>query len=281
MKTEFRLLPAFLGIFFLSGCVSLVDKAGRALDGSAFEGKTLAIYRTGPEGPKKRPETELRLLRGKDGTEYLELIPGAFPYLRLRGSAPGEEGNFYLTSLKFLSGHVSGWNEFTLDLSGTGQFTPGDARFRLHAAPEPVRIREGKIRQDAERISGDRALTVLQNRYERILALTEWMHGRNPPLFEDSGAFESYWKPLLLPELVPGKKRPPAWNAGGALWRAGDVWWNTRYTRDLFPEPLWLLRDSGALLRDWEEALLWIYFEYEREGFMESLQRGLSFSKIF
>lgn len=295
----FRLFPAILGIFFLSGCLSLAGKAGRALDGSAFEGKTLAIYRAEPEGGggKKKPETELRLLRGKDGREYLEFIPGAFPYLRLRGSAPDGEGNFYLSSLRFLSGHVSGWNEFTLDLSGTGQFIPrdangnatgnvpgdarGDARFQLHASPEPVQISEGKIRRNSERISGEQALSALRNRYERILALTGWMREQGPPLFKDSGAFESYWKPLLLPELVSGRKRPPGWNTGNAQWvRAEDVRWNTQYTQALFPESLRVLRDSGALLRDWEEALPWIYFEYEREGFMESLQRGVNFSKI-
>jgi hypothetical protein len=287
----FRLFPALLGIFFLSGCLSLADKAGRALDGSAFEGKTLAIYRAEPEGGggKKRPETELRLLKGKDGREYLELVPGAFPSLRLRGSAPDGEGNFYLGSLRFLSGHVSGWNEFTLDLSGTGQFIPRDAcgdaredvRFQLHAPPEPIQISEGKIRRNSERISGDRALTALRNRYERILALTGWMRDQSPPLFKDSGAFESYWKPLLLPELVSRGKRPPGWDTGNAQWvRAEDVRWNTQYTQALFPESLRVLRNSGALLRDWEEALPWIYFEYEREGFMESLQRGVNFSKI-
>jgi hypothetical protein len=280
----FRLFPALLlGSFLLPGCVSLVDKAGRVLDGSAFEEKTLAVYRAGPEGEnrKKGPVTELRLLKGKDGTEYLEFIPGAFPYLRLRGSAPDGEGNFYLLSLRFLSAHVSGWNEFTLDLSGTGQFIPGEGRFRLRAPPEPVQIRAGNIGQKDERISGDRALVALRNRYERILALTEWMRSQGAPLFEDARAFENYWKPLLLPELVPGKKRPPDWKTGDTRWvRAEDVRWNTQYTRAFFPESLWALRDSGALLRDWAEALPWIYFEYEREEFLESMQREMIFTEM-
>ncbi|MDR3168006.1 MAG: hypothetical protein LBT93_08680 [Treponema sp.] len=41
----------------------------------------------------------------------------------------------------------------------------------------------------------------------------------------------------------------------------------------------WEFRNSGALLRDWEEALLWIYFEYEREQFIESFQGELIFLK--
>lgn len=289
MKTKRVLKPALLlGAFLLSGCISLVDKAGRALDGSAFEGKVRAIYRAEPEnagGNKRRAsgETEIRLLEGKDGREYLEIIPGTFPNLRLRGSAPDGEGNFYLDSLRFLNGHASGWNEFTLDLSGTGRFRPGDsaARFQLQPPIEPVQISGGKILQNTERISGERALTVLRNRYERILALTEWMHTREPPPFQNLRAFETYWKPLLLPELVSKKKRPPAWDPGGVVWvRAEDVRWDTQYTRLIFPEPLWELRDSGALLRDWEEALPWIYFEYERERLMASFQGETNFIRI-
>jgi hypothetical protein len=278
----------FLAGFLLSGCVSLTNMAGRVLDGSAFEGKTLAIYRAGPEGGaepgrKKGPETEIRLLEGKDGREYLEIYPGAFPHLYLRGSAPDGEGNFYLGSLRFLSSHVSGWNEFTLDLAGTGRFVSQNstARFVLLPPIEPVQISEGKIRLNSEGISGDRALNALRNRHERILALTEWMRAGDPPLFSDIRAFESYWKPRLLPELVSPKKRLPPWDAGSAVWaRAGDVRWNTQYTGTLFPESLWEFRNSGALLRDWEEALPWIYFEYEREHLMESLQGELIFFKI-
>jgi hypothetical protein len=62
---------------------------------------------------------------------------------------------------------------------------------------------------------------------------------------------------------VSKKKRPPEWKEENALWvRAEDVNWNAAYTESLLPEDLRILRDSGSLLRDWEEAFDWICFEY-------------------
>jgi hypothetical protein len=58
------------------------------------------------------------------------------------------------------------------------------------------------------------------------------------------------------------KSRPENWQREGDLWeKAEDIRWNTSYTRRILPEALWGIRNSGTLLRDWEEALEWIYTE--------------------
>jgi hypothetical protein len=62
---------------------------------------------------------------------------------------------------------------------------------------------------------------------------------------------------------VSVKKRPSTWTNTGDWTTAEDVKWNTSYTKNVFPEHLRTSRDSGALLRDWEEALSWLYFVYE------------------
>jgi hypothetical protein len=62
--------------------------------------------------------------------------------------------------------------------------------------------------------------------------------------------------------MVPAKKRPPAFAGEGEWVSAGGTRWNAAYTRSAFPGELWELRDSGALLRDWEEALPWIRLLY-------------------
>jgi hypothetical protein len=255
-----------LGTFLLMGCASLVEKTGRALDGTAFAEEDLAVYRT-----ESKNGAGVRRVRGKaGGEEFLVISPDAMPNLRVKGSLPGEDGSFYLISLDFFCSNITGWNEYTLELSGGGVFLVNEktALLKLGSPIEPVNITRGKIRREDTRLSGGEALTALRNRHERILALTEWMRSLpDVPVFQDEAEFEKYWKPLLLPELVSPKERPPAWKQENALWvRGEDVSWNTAYTRAVFPEDLYKIRDSGTLCRDWEEALGWIYFAHEWEN---------------
>jgi hypothetical protein len=246
----------------------VVEKAGQVLDGSAFAEKTLSRYQA-RKARGAAADMEVREVVNKQGDVSLVILLKDFPSTRFRGSAPAGNGAFYFTGLNYLGGNVSGWNEFTLELSGAGSFVRSGraATLALSGLPEPVQISSGKIRRNETRIAGSEALTSLHNRYERILALTGWMRSRDGvPAFADQKAFEKWWRPLLLPETVSISKRPPEWKKTGARWVwAEDLRWNAAYTETLFPEELWLLRNSGALLRDWEEAFEWIYFEYSRE----------------
>jgi hypothetical protein len=256
----------------LSACTSfipsLVEKGGRVLDGSALAEKTAARYRARmAEGAAA--DMEVRELINKAGESSLVITLEEFPEIRFRGSAPGAEGDFYLTGLNYLGGNISGWNEFTLDLSGAGRFVKSEdtAILEFSAPPEPVQISSGKIRRSESRLTGDEALGSLRGRYERILALTEWKRNREgAPPYRGQIHFEAYWRPILLPETVSKKKRPAEWKKENAQWvRAEDVKWNVTYTESLLPEDLRILRDSGSLLRDWEEAFGWICFEYAWE----------------
>ncbi|MDR1566563.1 MAG: hypothetical protein LBS48_04670 [Treponema sp.] len=268
----FAVFPALM----FASCSTLMDKSGRVLDGSALEKKEISLYRS--EGTGK-DRAEVRVFRLGDGEEMLAVTSGAYPGLELQGTLPSPDGAFDLTGLEFLSSHVQGWNEFTLGLLGSACFSAkgGTGELSLERPAERVQIVKGDIRLKSRRIGGDQALQALGNRRERILALTEWMHSRPPGegrLFRDQKEFESYWKPRLFPELVSKKKRPPEWNNDAARQvRADSVKWNRDYTELVFPEELWELRNSGAMLRDWEEALAWIYLEYSWDSVFASLNR--------
>jgi hypothetical protein len=269
----------------LGGCVSLTEKAGQVLDGTLFAGKTEALYRA--EAVRVRQE------RRRDGTEFIEIIPGAMPNLRLYGDVPGAEGGFSLRRLSFFSSNLSGWNEFSREILGGGTLRAGGdgAVLHLDGKPEVLDISAGRIRRQEARLTGEEALTALRSREERIRSLTEWMRLRDPEReFPDQRAFEAWWKPILFPELVRAKKRPPEWTAldpegagqdGEAPWVMGeDVRWSTRYTGAVFPEELGPVRNSGTLLRDWEEAAGWIYFQFEWDRIMESLTAEIRLTKV-
>ena len=257
---------AFLGVIPLlyGGCVSLVDKTGQALDGSAFAEKQVAVYRP---SEKNGGITEVRKMRNKTGEFSVIITLEQFPAMKIRGSAPDDQGEFQLIALDYLGGNVHGWNEYRLDLAGSGHLTLGETTAKLSVSDEieTVGISSGRIRRYDTRLTGTEALSNLRNRHERILVITEWMNSREDlPAFDDCDAFEDYWKPILFPETVSKKKRPADWQQKDDQWaRAEDIRWNTSYTQRVFPEILWPIRNSGTMLRDWEEAVEWLYIEYE------------------
>ena len=258
-----------LTALFLSGCISLVEKSGQVLDGSAFAEKKTASY-TAQKKNGAAADVEILELRDKAGESSILISLNEYPVMKLRGTMPDTGGEFHLKALEYLGGSVSGWNEYTLELSGTGKLLLGEneAILSIPAPPQAVQISQGRIHRFDTRITGNDALTSLKNRRERILALTDWMGGREgSPGGLSRKDFEKYWKPFLLPEMVSNNKRPPNWRQEGDLWvKAEDIRWNTTYTERVFPEELWQVRNTGTLLRDWEEALSWIYLEYEWEN---------------
>jgi hypothetical protein len=278
MRRHARILSLTLSLVFLSGgCVSMVQKGGEILEGSAFETKTLAVYNSAGGS-----EIELRVLQFDDGEEAVELRLGAWPNLALRGTVPAgiagiaASGSFEFTQALFLSTHTNGWNGFALDLLGSASFSASSGVvgiLRVAGDVERVQISSGSIRLKSSRLTGSAALSPLRNRRERILALVEWMNTQTEHAeYSSRNEFEDYWKPRLFPELVPKRKRPPEYAANTGGWvRADSVSWNKAYTEFLFPEELWELRNSGALLRDWEEALPWIYMEYSWDYIIKSL----------
>ncbi|GHV38205.1 hypothetical protein AGMMS49546_08160 [Spirochaetia bacterium] len=272
--------------FLLAGCAGLAERGGKILDKSDQGEKISARYRYAGSVDGIRG-FEFHELKNRAGKSSTIIVLDQFPTVKLRGTPPDSSGNFHLTSLEYLGGTLSGWNEFTLELSAEGNFKQqpdGSPALSLFSPLMPVRISAGKIRRSGSRISGEEALTSLRNRYDRIQALVEWMkeqEGVPATVLMGQRFFEVYWKPILLPELLPKKQRPPSWQEEGAQWNlAEDIRWNVTYTEGLMNEELRPLRNSGALLRDWEEAPEWIYLEYAWNSIESALQEGITMGRI-
>jgi hypothetical protein len=272
-RTSLFWLPLFCLVLVIlpAGCASLAEKIGGLLDGSARAEKILRRYRSEARGIEFR-EVE------NSGRREAAILLDKVPTVKLRASLPDSRGLFYLESLEFLAGSLSGWHQFSLALSGQGEFfSRGEnASFRLTGPPEALDITGGRIRLEERRLSGEEALASLRNRHERIRALGDWMKSQNDVPFTASANreyFEKYWKPLLLPEIVRDKLRPRAFkNQNGPWLRAEYVSWNAGYTAVFFPGHLAEYRNSGALLRDWEETVEWIYLEYAWDRIFQALQ---------
>ncbi|GHV85062.1 hypothetical protein AGMMS50230_06700 [Spirochaetia bacterium] len=284
----------------LGACTALAEKSGTMLDRSAFAEKTLERY--------KADGLTLQRVQYREGGEGFILTLDNWPTLRFYFTAGEADGTIYARSYTFLSTSVSGWNEMTMDLAGNGtitenpggecSFIPGalETRFPLKLETrfplklETMALSKGRIRRFDTRLGGDEAMTALRNRGERIGVLVEWMTGQTVSAgtgtngkasFASQKTFEQYWKPILFPELVSAKKRPAAYSVNSPSdWvRGEDVRWNSAYTAGVFPEALQALRDSGTLLRDWEEAAAWIYLVYEWDNIVQTISGETIFVK--
>jgi len=280
-KYAFILMTATVLLY--SGCMSLMEKTGKVLDGSAFAEKKLARYRARvKEGAEF--DMEIRHAQNKAGERLLVVSQGRFPAVQLRVTEPNSEHTFYASSVDYVSGNTAGWNQYKLELSGTGSCVLNEtsAVFSLNSDIEKVQIMQGKIRLYDTTVTGSDAVNNLRNREDRIEELAEWMRNReDSPKGLDRKAFQNFWKPVLFPEICPKSKRPNGWQLPDDTYkRAEEIKWNTGYTQRVFPEILQPVRDSGTLLRDWEEAFEWIYLQYEWETFIGMFSREITLKKV-
>jgi len=262
---------------FLAGCAGIMQKGGELIEGSLFDKMQLALYRSSGKG--RSAKVEIRESRLDDGKWITEVNSSRWPGFTILGGMPAGNGSFELYEVRILSSHLNGWNDFSLDVLGMAFFEnpkKSGGIFRMAGDVERVQISSGSIRLKSSRLTGNTALTALRNRRERILALTEWMaekteDGVVSAVFRSQKEFDRYWKGRLFPELVSKSRRPGEYTAKNAEWRRADsVKWNMTYTENLFPENLWEYRNSGAMLRDWEEALPWIFMEYSWDYILSS-----------
>ncbi|MDR2601066.1 MAG: hypothetical protein LBC53_01235 [Spirochaetaceae bacterium] len=270
----------------------VTEAAGRFFDGSAFSEKpaSTAILAS-------NPKTSIVFVEKKEKPPSLRITNKDFPGLTLYAQAPDEKGRFMFTEVLLTSAHFGGWNEVRYAVYGTAVYQAGDADGKsaslvFETPLEITGINAGRVKRGQERLSGDRGLQEAKNREERIEALVNWMASsygvfKKPPAdggedasgsaeaangFVNAALFEAYWRPVLMPEICKPSSRPDAYNqtiteakeAGVKIERklAEDVSWNVNYTKRLFPEYMHNFRNSGALLRDWEEAANWIYIKY-------------------
>ncbi|MDR0301776.1 MAG: hypothetical protein LBI04_05610 [Treponema sp.] len=258
-----------------------MEKAGRTLDGSASAEKKVTVYRASKKNGADE-DIEVTVIKNKAGVQSVLISLNNFPMMRLCGSMPDENGEFFLTSLDYLSGSVHGWNEYSMKILGGGALSLGETCvLEINNEIENIQISSGRIHRYDTRINGAEALTSLRNRNERISATAEWMLSLDAPKGQTIEEFEIFWKPILLPETVSKNQRPYGWlQEGDEFVKAEDIRWNTGYTERTFSEELYPVRNSGTMLRDWEESLSWIYLNYEWENIKEILSHQIILQSV-
>lgn len=285
MELELKLTRNILLLLitvFLSGCLSIMEGAGKALDGSAFKEKTISRYKAS-KNDNIQHDINMILTQNKKGEHYIIISIPDFYMMKLKGIYTEHDNVYNLISVEYLAGSTHGWNEYTVDLLGEAISVSFENEAILGAlAFEKIQISKGRIHRYDTRITGNEALTALRNRKDRIAAMVNWMRSiQDTPEKQSFDDFKDYWKPVLFPEMVSKKKRPSNWQQENDVFETADnIRWNKSYTERVFSEELRPVRNSSTMLRDWEEALPWIYMEYHWENIIKLFTNEIIFTKI-
>ena len=174
----------------------------------------------------------------------------------------------------FFNGH-DGWTEAVIALEGILELIKKDENNWVLKGTEPPRtgsVLQAEIRYRRDKIYADRAVDMMNRRLDRVLALSGFVRTALKPEDYDffqakkyhrkkgynPKDFEADLKSLLFPELYGFSDEFPepesSLNEEERYIRSEEVLWDSQYTREYFPEELLKVRDSGTLLRDYDEA---------------------------
>jgi len=194
--------------------------------------------------------------------------------LRLYGSKI--EDLFTVQEIYWFDNAVTGWTEISFAASGQIKIKGRD-----YDVIKPVVLefpQSAKIRIKDSVLINEEALSVLNNRLDRIQSVIDFL--RQPsdfikcPKYVDYFSFEHKIGAFLFPEKygyagatgkLSGKKKFGR-NKGNYV--IGDsIFWNDDYTKAVFPEYMWEVRNSGTLYKDWEQDFDLIYYLYNWDTF--------------
>lgn len=147
-----------------------------------------------------------------------------------------------------------GWTDAGFVISGSFDLAQRGAVWQvlIKEAPEIYAPFVVTIRYYDDYLSGDKALEQFTWRWNRIEAYAKFLRSRfDASWFSDQKRVRRF----LFPELY-GYDQPHSPHHAAVT--VDSISWNTDYTKEAFPENLRTLRDSGTMLRDFEESeALW------------------------
>lgn len=219
------------------------------------------------ESKTPSPGLRLEIGAGSDGPIPAEITIQAFPGAVFQGLADREPSGGWrvsLTTLKWFSNWPNGWTDASFLLDGVLHFEKTDNQWtvRVETPPSVAMVDKASIRYSETFLLGDRAVGQLTWRWDRIRASTDYLNTQFP---DDWINDPDQVARFLFPELRGYQKGEHPGNTKVA----DSVAWDTTYSAVHFPENLRPVRNSGTMLRDWQESQgLWT-LAYHWKNFWE------------
>ena len=175
-----------------------------------------------------------------------------------------------ITEMHWFSNWANGWTEARLSATGKLLLSQNGQGWSISVV-QPPQLGDpaaASMRYFDDYLDGEHALEEFTHRWDRILAvvavLKQKLHERwfeytvapwKPGRPSEASSFEEATRKFLFPEVY-GYSEPPSRDSQSV--RAEAINWNVDYTAANFPENLRAIRNSGTMLRDFEECLgLW------------------------
>jgi hypothetical protein len=245
----------------------------------------------------------LSIKQESDNRTTAALTSPLFPAVTILGDIreDGQGFIYSITKVRLFAVWPNGWTEGICQGSGKLFFTGTDEgmRCRIEDTFMLGEIISGEIRYNDVFYRREDGRFKVKNRVDRLCEISRFLRERGlspvyghvkektmygpgfraeiiPFLFPERENFSRLEKKGLLPaEYYIAKEKFPA----QAIWGA-DLLWRMDYTRAVFPEHLWQLRDSGTMWRDFEEAPLLFFSLYNIQYFFDTIIKEESFIKV-
>lgn len=221
-----------------------------------------------------------------------ELTSDLIPGITLYGNANG--GFLYITKVRYFSNWAEGWTEGFYEASGKYKINKAQDGFYLTQEDklEIWDITSGEIRHKNKYYRDDNGLQKVRNRINRIneyisviknagFGHIDFIGGIKKETKISSFTLKKDFYPVLFPEVMGFEKLEKANELPKCYYSAnyeefkveGDnINWRQDYTKAVYPEHLWELRDTGTIYRDLEEAPYIFISLYNLEKFLNKIE---------
>jgi hypothetical protein len=255
-------IPLGLGLLLLAACASGARPA--------------AVFKSRAEG--REPRLVVEIGPARDGVSQLRMSGGALQSAVISGEArsEGELWRIDLMKLDWFDNWPNGWAQASFLLDGSASLQPSTSGWILKTdkAPQLDMVESASIRYFNTYVRENKGKIEFSHRWDRIQVVAKEILTRfsGSDLVKDPRILRRF----LFPEIY-GYDSPPV--PDHAKVKAQGVAWNSDYTKELFPESLRTLRDSGTLLRDYKESPgLWL-LDLAWKDFWEQKDKPIALEK--
>lgn len=200
-------------------------------------------------------------------------------------NSAGSGSKFEVVSLYWFNNWAEGWSEVRFAASGSLDISGDEINPQAFIATpiDLIAIEDVKIRYRDTIIEHDTALRQFQGRSDRIQAAVDVLRENGSlfwaneaaityPRYELRGpqrneGFVAVVQRFFFPELF-GFVEPYGPSNKEDLVRSDEYYWDTAYTKNVFPEHFHEVRNSGTIYRDWVESKHYFYFLYMFDEFI-------------
>ncbi|HOL57988.1 MAG TPA: hypothetical protein PLD75_10575 [Spirochaetota bacterium] len=232
--------------------------------------------------------TKVEIRENKKGNKWIEIKSKIInPIVFIGNFNIDETGDIdiYINAMKFLATWPNGWTEGEASVYARLKLIKEDDYYRCKVEEnfQFFEITKGAIRYQDDYYYDEKGLTNVKNKFDRIMALNEFLkNNNNMPEFFYTPIFKSKYgesykervERILFPEFFSDSiiYKDPEFkitDPSNDLVLAETILWNKKYTDKIFPEHLRNIRNSGTMLRDFEETIELCFAEYNLKYFFE------------